>query len=123
MKKEYRAAQRACIKGDLLKNRRTQGLCAAGLVLMLGSAPAGIACAETTSLGVPDKIFPESVTSTRDGTLFVGSFNLGGVTKVAPDGKTEQLIKPGENGSRSTLGVLAHEASGTLYVCSNDMSG
>src|SRR5215475_13059773 len=119
MKKESRAARRAR-KGDSLKNRRAHALCAAAFVL--GIAPAGIAYAETGPLGVPDKSFPESVTSTRDGTLYVGSFNNGGVTKVSPDGKTEQLVKPGAEGSRSTLGVLAHEASGTLYVCSNDMS-
>jgi streptogramin lyase len=120
MIKESRAARRARIKGDLPKNRRAHALCAAAFIL--GVVPAGIACAETGPLGVPDKSFPESVTSTRDGTLYVGSFNNGGVTKVSPDGKTEQLVKPGAEGSRSTLGVLAHEASGTLYVCSNDMS-
>src|SRR5215475_10660623 len=74
-------------------------------------------------VGVPDKSFPESVTSTKDGTLYVGSFNNGGVTKIAPGGKAVQLVKPGANDSRSTLGVLADEKSGTLYVCSNDISG
>jgi sugar lactone lactonase YvrE len=74
-------------------------------------------------VGVPDKSFPESVTSTSDGALYVGSFNNGGVTKVAPGGKPEELVKPGANDSRSTLGVLADEKSGTLYVCSNDISG
>jgi sugar lactone lactonase YvrE len=33
------------------------------------------------------------------------------------------LVKAGANDSRSTLGVLADEKSGTLYVCSNDISG
>src|ERR1700761_4565142 len=74
-------------------------------------------------VGVPDKSFPESVTSTSDGALYVGSFNNGGVTRVTPGGKQEQLISPGANESRSTLGVLADEKSGTLYVCSNDISG
>ena len=73
-------------------------------------------------VGVPDKSFPESVTSTSDGALYVGSFNNGGVTKVA-GGKSEELVKPGAGDSRSTLGVLADEKSGTLYVCSNDISG
>src|ERR1700744_3246199 len=40
-----------------------------------------------------------------------------------PGGKWEQLVKPGANGSRSTLGVLADEKSGTLYACANDLSG
>jgi len=73
-------------------------------------------------VNIPDKSFPESVTSTSDGALYVGSFNNGGVTKVAPGGKPEQFVKPGANDSRSTLGVLADERSGTLYVCSNDLS-
>jgi sugar lactone lactonase YvrE len=44
------------------------------------------------------------------------------VTKVA-SGKAEQFIKPGTGDSRSTLGVLADEKNGMLYVCSNDISG
>jgi hypothetical protein len=74
-------------------------------------------------VGIPDKSFPESLTSTKDGTLYAGSFNLGGVVKVAPGGKAEQFIKPGTGGSRSVLGVLADEKSHTLYVCSNDITG
>ncbi|WP_291698140.1 hypothetical protein [Bradyrhizobium sp.] len=120
MKQPYGAAPRALIPGDLLKNGRAHALLASGLALMF--ACAGIARAESL-VRVPDKSFPESVTSTHDGTLYVGSFNLGGVVKVAPDGKAEQFIKAGAGGSRSTLGVLADETSGTLYVCSNDLSG
>jgi streptogramin lyase len=106
------------VKGDAAKRGALTALGAAGVIWML----AGVAYAETP-IGVPDKSFPESVTSTKDGTLYVGSFNEGGVVKIAPGGKLEQLVKPGANGSRSTLGVLADEKSGTLYVCSNDLSG
>jgi hypothetical protein len=87
----------------------------------LGAA-SGVVHAETGPAGLPDTSFPESVTSTKDGTLYVGSFNLGGVTKVA-SGKAEQFIKPGAGDSRSTLGVFADEKNGMLYVCSNDISG
>jgi sugar lactone lactonase YvrE len=45
------------------------------------------------------------------------------VVKVKSGGKPEQFIKPGTNGSRSVLGVLADEKSGILYVCSNDITG
>jgi hypothetical protein len=79
--------------------------------------------AQSAPAGLPDKSFPESVTSTRDGTLYAGSFNNGGVTKISPGGKPEQFIKPGAGGTRSVLGVLADEKSKTLYVCSNDTSG
>ena len=74
-------------------------------------------------IGIPDRSFPESLTSTRDGTLYVGSLNLGGVVRIRPGGMAEPFIPPGANASRSVLGVLADEASGTLYVCSNDMTG
>src|SRR5882757_84529 len=74
-------------------------------------------------VGIPDRSFPESLTSTCDGTLYVGSLNLGGVVKIVPGGKAEPFIQPGAAGSRSVLGVLADETSGTLYVCSNDMTG
>lgn len=89
--------------------------------LLSAAALTGAAHAQSP-VSIPDKSFPESVTSTSDGTLYVGSFNNGGVTRVAPGGKPEQLVKPGANDSRSTLGVLADEKSGTLYVCSNDLS-
>src|SRR6476660_3106769 len=95
MNQENGAVRRALIRGDSFKNRRSHALHAVGLAFLLGIGSAGFACAEPAPVGVPDRSFPESVTSTRDGTLYVGSFNLGGVIKVAPDGKTEQLIKPG----------------------------
>jgi sugar lactone lactonase YvrE len=121
--------QRQCVaisslaQGELLKGRCARALGTAGLVLMLGVAASGVVRAETAPVGVPDKSFPESVTATKDGTLYVGSFNLGGVVKAAPGGKAEQFIKPGAAGSRSVLGVLADEKSGMLYVCSNDITG
>jgi sugar lactone lactonase YvrE len=98
-----------------------QALCAA-VALTFVTTLSGVAKAQSP-VGVPDKSFPESVTSTSDGALYVGSFNNGGVTRVTPDGKQEPLVSPGAYDSRSTLGVLADEKSGTLYVCSNDISG
>jgi streptogramin lyase len=95
----------------------------AGLALMLGAMSPGAARAQNAPVGVPDKSFPESLSSTGDGTLYVGSFNLGGVVKIKAGGKPEQFIQPGAGGSRSVLGVLADQKSGTLYVCSNDITG
>src|ERR1700730_16596915 len=122
MKQEHSVELCSLAHGDLLKTRCARALGTAGLALMLGVASGGVARAESGPVGLPDKSFPESVTSTKDGTLYVGSFNLGGVTKVA-SGKAEQFIKPGAGGSRSTLGVLADEKNGMLYVCSNDITG
>jgi sugar lactone lactonase YvrE len=123
MNQKYRVAISTRAQGESFNNRRARALGTAGWMLMLGVATGGAAYAQTAPAGVPDKSFPESLTSTKDGTLYVGSFNLGGVVKIVPGGKAEQFIKPGANDSRSVLGVLADEKSGTLYVCSNDITG
>jgi hypothetical protein len=106
MNQEHSVVLCSLAQGDLLKNRRARALGTAGLALMLAVGFGGMARAQIAPVGVPDNSFPESVTSTRDGTLYAGSFNLGGVVKIASGGKAEQFIKPGAGGSRSTLGVL-----------------
>jgi len=123
MNQERSVTLNSLAQGELLKSRSARALGTTGLALMLGVALGGTALAQSAPVGVPDKSFPESVTSTKDGTLYAGSFNLGGVVKAAPGGKAEQFIKPGAAGSRSVLGVLADEKSGMLYVCSNDITG
>jgi streptogramin lyase len=68
--------------------------------------------------------FAESITATSDGALIFSSFTGGRISRAAP-GATEagEWIKPGSNGLLSVLGVLADEASNTLYACSVDASG
>jgi hypothetical protein len=99
MKQEHSVAQSSLAQGDLLKSLCVRALGTAGLALILGVASGGIAHAQTAPVSLPDKSFPESLTSTKDGALYVGSFNLGGVVKAAPGGKAEQFIKPGTAGS------------------------
>ncbi|HVJ55886.1 MAG TPA: hypothetical protein VM689_25720 [Aliidongia sp.] len=84
----------------------------------------GTASAAPASVTLPgNRTFPESITSTADGTLYVGSFAEGGVLRVRPGAsQAEPWIEPGAFDSRSVLGVLADERSGTLWVCSNDLS-
>jgi hypothetical protein len=121
MNQKHSVAMSSLAQGELLNKSRARTLGTAALAILLSVAAGGIASAQTA--GLPDKSFPESVTSTKDGTLYAGSFNLGGVTKVAPGGKPEQFIQPGAGGSRSVLGLLADEKGGFLYVCSNDITG
>src|SRR6185295_14524239 len=68
------------------------------------------------------RIFPESITSTADGTLIIGSLGRGNVSRIAP-GKTlaEEWIKPGTGGLNGVLGVLADEKGKNLWVCSNNL--
>ena len=98
-------------------------IAACGMLALM--ATAGVASAAPLQVELPgDRVFPESVTSKQDGTLFIGSFAEGGVLRVPPGvAKAEPWIKPGANDSRSTFGVLADEKSNTLFVCSNDTTG
>jgi sugar lactone lactonase YvrE len=65
-------------------------------------------------------VYPESLTSTRDGTLYIGSMK--GIIFRAPAGRTkaEPWIQPTpSNGLLTIFGVLADERSRTLWVCSS----
>src|SRR5271163_4719489 len=95
---------------------------AAALILI---AVSGYAAESITEITLPGKrVFPESITSTSDGTLIIGSLGFGNVSRIAP-GKTtaEEWIKAGASGLNQVLGVYADEKSKTLWVCSNNMDG
>ncbi len=64
-------------------------------------------------------VHPESITSTRAGDLITGS--LKGRLFLARPGETvaKAWVEPSaENGLQAVFGVLTHEASNTLWVCS-----
>ena len=97
-----------------------------GLTAWLFAAGLGAAnaFAVPASIDLPGaRVFPENLTSTKDGTLYVGSLGSGGIIRIKPHGdKPELWIKPGAFGSRSIFGILADERSNTLWACSNDLS-
>jgi hypothetical protein len=76
------------------------------------------------SIPIPGtKAFPESITSTTDGTLYVGRVGDGGIVRIKPrTAESTIFVQPGASGSRSILGVFADEVSSTLWACSNDLS-
>lgn len=83
----------------------------------------GWALAASTSIDLPGAtVYPESLSSSKDGTLYVGDIADGGVLRIRPNGAPERWIKPGAFGSASVLGVLVDEPSNTLWICSNDLS-
>jgi sugar lactone lactonase YvrE len=98
----------------------SRALYAMALLGLLAGACAGQGRTEITLPGT--RVFPESITSTADGTLIVGSLGHGNVLRIAP-GKTEatEWIKPGTGGLNNVLGVYADEKGKTLWVCSNNM--
>ena len=61
-----------------IKRRYTGVRYAVVLALILGIAGYAMARAQSAPVSIPDNSFPESLSSTRDGTLYVGSLNLGG---------------------------------------------
>ena len=93
------------------------------LVLVL-SFTVKAATQKVESIPIPGtKAFPESITSTSDGVLFVGRIGDGGIVRVNPrTAESTVFVQPGASGSRSILGVFADEASSTLWACSNDLS-
>lgn len=61
-------------------------------------------------------VFPESLSSTADGTLYIGSIK-GVVFRARPgQAMAERWVEP--KGVLSILGVLADPAHGTLWLCS-----
>jgi hypothetical protein len=89
--------------------------------LVLGATAVSLAAAGPTEVTVhEDKPFPESITSTSDGSLIMGSVTKGEVFRAAKGAATaEPWIKPGTNGLQRILGVFADEKAGTLWVCSS----
>ncbi len=83
-----------------------------------------LAQGKVESIAVPGtKAFPESITSTSDGALFVGRVGNGGIVRVKPrTAESTVFAQPGALGSRSILGVFADEAANMLWACSNDLS-
>jgi hypothetical protein len=65
-------------------------------------------------------VYPESMSATQDGTLFIGSIK-GIVFRAKPGSpKAEAWLRPtAENGLLSLLGVMTDERSGTLWLCSS----
>ena len=79
--------------------------------------------AQQPQIVIDDKrSFPESLTSTADGTIILGSLDHGTIYR-APRGATKATpwIAAGPNGLERVLGVYAHDASNTLWVCTNSI--
>jgi sugar lactone lactonase YvrE len=92
---------------------------AALLCLSWQAAPAG-----PSEILIPgNHVFPESITSTSDGTLYISSLGDGMIFRVPPGAATaEPFVRAGAD-LMSVIGVLADEPTGTLWACSSDLTG
>ncbi len=110
------------MKQTMKRFSRFKYMSGAALLALVAGAFGAESVTEITLPGT--LVFPESITSTPDGTLIVGSFGHGNVLRIAP-GKTsaEEWIKPGTGGLNGVLGVFADEKNKLLWVCSNNLDG
>lgn len=94
--------------------------------LAIGSGLLSIGMMACAHAQLPDiqimdtQVFPESITSTSDGRVFVGSVK-GIVYKAEPGSAQahEWIHHSAENSILTILGVLADERSDTLWLCSS----
>jgi sugar lactone lactonase YvrE len=83
------------------------------------------ASASPAEIVIPgERLITESLTSTSDGSVIIGSVLGQTIFKAAPgSGTAEAWIQPGTNGMAGVFGVFADEASGTLWACSGSFGG
>jgi sugar lactone lactonase YvrE len=99
--------------------------CSRGDAPVEPAADAAAAASPPAEISIPGtRVFPESITSRSDGTLYIGSVGQSLIFRVPPGQATaEVFIQPGTGGARQIFGVFADEASGTLWACSNELGG
>jgi sugar lactone lactonase YvrE len=69
-------------------------------------------------------VTPESITSSRDGSVYFGSMARGTIYRAAPRAsRAEPWILASTAGLTRVLGVLADDRSNTLWVCQNQTDG
>lgn len=94
-------------------------LATGGLALLL---PVAIAAADATPearISLPgERVIPESITSTTDGRIFIGSLGARTIFRAkATDTTAEAWVQPQIEPVQGIFGVFADERSATLYAC------
>jgi len=86
-----------------------------------GSAAGASGVADIAQLDLPGPAYyPENLTASADGTLYVGSLVTGEVAKLAPgEVKATAFIAPGS--LKGVAGVLADDSTHSLFVASVDL--
>lgn len=91
------------------------------LTLLIAGVAHLYAATPITEITLPgERLYTESITSTKDGTLIIGSLGKGDISRIAyRTTSVEEWIKPGANGLNAVFGVYADEKHKTLWVCSD----
>jgi glucose/arabinose dehydrogenase/mono/diheme cytochrome c family protein len=97
----------------------TQASALAAYVWGLSHRVAANSSAASAELVIPgDKIYPESITSTADGRIIIGSIGARTIYVVKPGAATaEPWIQPDDAPTLGILGVFADEKTQTLWAC------
>ena len=70
------------------------------------------------------RIFPESLTSTKNGDVYFGSLGQDSVYRAtAKESRAKTWIQPKSSGLTTVLGVFAEEKAGVLWVCTSASGG
>ncbi len=96
----------------------------AGLALAACCAAAAGARAQTAPIPIDgERVFPESLDASADGTLYIGSIGKGVVYRAAPGAaKASIWLEKAANKLSAVTGVVVDEAHGQLWVCSTDLN-
>jgi sugar lactone lactonase YvrE len=87
-------------------------------------APSTTAVAPAELLIRGEKIYPESLTSTADGTVIIGSIGTRTIFQVKPDSATARpWIGPDREPTLGVFGVYADDSSNTLWACFSSARG
>jgi glucose/arabinose dehydrogenase/mono/diheme cytochrome c family protein len=86
---------------------------------------AGGGAAIPAQLAIPGRtVYPESLTSTADGTVIIGSIGTRTIFRVKPGSSTaEPWIGPGGEPTLGVYGVFADDESHTLWACFSSVLG
>lgn len=101
-----------------MTSKNKVGAIAALLVTAAACATANAAAPATITIP-GERLFTESLTSSKDGTVIVGSVFGRTIFRVKPGADTaEAWIQPGTEGLAGVFGVFADDKSNTLWACS-----
>src|SRR5262245_28897244 len=94
-------------------------------VLVAAIAASAAHAAAPADITIPgEKLFTESLTSTKDGAVIVGSVGGRTIFRAKPGSATaEEFVKAGTEGMLGIFGVFADDKSNTLYACSGQPGG
>ncbi|HET9832263.1 MAG TPA: hypothetical protein VFP91_11155 [Vicinamibacterales bacterium] len=94
-------------------------------VAAIVAAVCGVQAADRAEITFADgRIFPESLTSTKNGDIYFGSLGQDSVYRArSNESQAKTWIQPKSNGLATVLGVFADEKAGVLWVCTSTTGG